>query len=125
MAVEQGIVKWSTPSINDRESISPLEIENTVAQIIAKFQPKQIILFGSYAYGHPRPDSDVDLLVVMETNLKERHQSRTIRQAIDHDFALDLIVRTPATLARRLELGDFFLREIVAKGKVVYESPNN
>jgi len=63
----------------------------------------------------------VDLLVVMETPLKETEQAVRIRQAIGYHFGLDLTVRTPATLAQRLALGDPFLNEVVSKGKVLYE----
>lgn len=96
-------------------------IETVVRQIVERFQPEQIILFGSYAYGRPGPESDVDLLVVMDTPLKEMEQAVRICQAIEYHFGLDLIVRTPATLARRLALGDSFLHEATHKGKVLYE----
>lgn len=106
--------------VNVRERI-PLEtIDATVQQIVDKFQPEQIILFGSYAYRNPRPESDVDMLVVLDTPLKETEQAVRICQAIDYHFGLDLIVRTPAKLAERLALGDPFLREIVDNGKVLY-----
>lgn len=81
-------------------------------------------MFGSHAYGQPHPGSDVDLLVVMETPLKEAEQAARICQRIDYHFGLDLIVRTPATLTRRLALGDLFLREIVNQGIVLYERPH-
>jgi hypothetical protein len=63
----------------------------------------------------------VDLLVVMDTPLKETEQAVQICQTIEYHFGLDLIVRTPATMARRLALGDPFLREVVDKGKVLHE----
>lgn len=110
------------PSINVRERIPQDAIDDVVEQIATQFQPKQIILFGSYAYGQPRPESDVDLLVVMETPLREKEQRWQIRQAINYNFGLDLIVRKPEVLAQRLEWGDFFLREITERGKVMYES---
>ena len=113
------------PSINVRERIPEEAIDDVVDQIATQFRPKQIILFGSYAYGQPRPESDLDLLVVMDTPLREREQRRQIRQAINYNFGLDLIVRKPATLAQRLAWGDFFLREITEKGKVMYESAHN
>lgn len=111
--------------ITERERIPQAAIDETVQQIVEKFQPLRIILFGSYAYAQPRPESDVDLLVIMETPLKESTQAVQICQAIEYHFGLDLIVRTPENLARRLGWGDFFLREIVSKGKVLYESPNS
>ena len=113
------------PSINVRERIPEEAIDDVVDQIATQFRPKQIILFGSYAYGQPRPESDLDLLVVMDTPLRQREQRRLIRQAINYNFGLDLIVRKPATLAQRLAWGDFFLREITEKGKVMYESAHN
>lgn len=113
------------PPITERKRIPQAAIDETVRQIVEQFQPLRVILFGSYAYGQPRPESDVDLLIVMETLLKRSEQSLQIRLAIDYHFGLDLIVHTPDTLARRLELGDFFLQEIISKGEVVYESPDN
>ena len=113
------------PSINVRERIPQEAIDDVVDQIATQFRPKQIILFGSYAYGQPRPESDVDLLVVMDTPLREREQRWQIRRAINYNFGLDLIVRKPATLAQRLAWGDFFLREITEKGKVMYESAHH
>lgn len=80
-----------------------------------------IILFGSYARRQPRPESDVDLLVVMDTFLTETEQAVRILQAIEYHFGLDLLVRTPDNLAYRLELGDPFLREIITEGTVIYE----
>jgi predicted nucleotidyltransferase len=99
-------------------------IEAAARQIVDKFDPERVILFGSYAYGQPRSGSDVDMSVIMDTPLKEAEQAANICRGIDYHFGLELIVRTPATLARRLDLGDFFLREVVAKGEVLYERPD-
>lgn len=105
--------------------VQPDELDGVVQQIVARFHPSRIILFGSYAYGAPSADSDLDLLVVLDTPLKETEQAVKICQAIHYDFGLDLIVRTPGTLTRRLALGDPFLREIIQKGKVLYESADS
>lgn len=108
------------PSIYERQRIPEEAIDEIVRQIVEKFRPQKIILFGSYARGDPRPDSDVDLLVVMETPLKETQQARLIDQSLERDlFGLDLIVRTPENLANRIALGDSFLREITTRGKVM------
>jgi len=96
-------------------------IRAVVQQVAEKFQPEKVILFGSYAYGSPNPESDVDLLVIMRTPLKQTEQAVRICQAIEYHFGLDLIVHTPEILERRLKLGDPFLAEIVRKGKVLYE----
>jgi uncharacterized protein len=109
------------PPFNERERIPQGAIDFLVRQIAEQFHPERIILFGSYAYGTPDPESDVDLLVVMDTPIDVVDQALLIRRATHHPFAFDLLVRTPATLAQRLELGDFFLREITQRGKIVYE----
>lgn len=96
---------------------------HALAQRIAeRFQPERIILFGSYAYGDPAPESDVDLLVIMETKLRSREQRLEISRAISpRPFPLDIVVCTPQELAERIALGDTFLYEIIIRGKVIYE----
>ncbi|MBL8046354.1 MAG: nucleotidyltransferase domain-containing protein [Anaerolineales bacterium] len=81
-------------------------------------------MFGSYAYGKPHVGSDVDLLVIMETPLRNREQAAQIARALNYRFGLDVLVRTPQQLAERLDLGDFFLQEVVTKGKVLYARPH-
>jgi uncharacterized protein len=100
--------------------VSRTAINDLASQIAARFDPKAIILFGSYAYGSPTPDSDVDLLVVMPAK-NATTQAARIRLAVDCEFPLDLVVRTPEALRWRLREGDGFLREIVARGKVLYD----
>lgn len=110
----------------DREKRKPWvptreDIEAVARDIAEKFQPQRIILFGSYAYGTPTDDSDVDLLVVMDTDedpisIAGRILSQTVPGCL-----LDVLVRTPEELQRRIEWGDCFLRDIVAKGEVLYE----
>ncbi len=94
-------------------------IRRYARQIAERFQPEQIILFGSYAYGTPHQDSDVDLLVVMPAR-NEIDMAIRICLALHAPFSLDLIVRTPAHLGRELRDGDGFLREIVTEGKILY-----
>lgn len=90
--------------------------------IAREFRPRKIILFGSYAYGKPTDDSDVDMLVIMPFNRKQGRKSLEIRQRIQTDFPLDLIVRTPECIAQRLQWDDCFMQEILAKGDVLYEA---
>jgi predicted nucleotidyltransferase len=96
-------------------------IRRYVDQVVAKFHPQKVILFGSHAYGRPNLDSDVDLLVVMPAK-NELDQAVRIDLAVDAPFPLDLIVRTPENLARRLSWNDWFLREVVEKGIVLHEA---
>src|SRR4029077_18768955 len=87
------------------------------------FQPDKIILFGSYAYGKPHNESDVDLLVIMRTK-NAIDQAIRISLAFERPFSFDLIVRTPWQIERGLKDDNWFLREIIEKGKVLYEARN-
>jgi len=99
------------------------EIRRYARQVAELFDPEKIILFGSYAYGTPHADSDVDILVVMPAR-NQIDQACRIDDAVTPPFPLDLIVRTPKDLAWRLAEGDSFLREITSQGKVLYEKNN-
>ncbi len=102
----------------------PMRVIRDYARRVAEaFQPERIILFGSYAYGQPHEDSDVDILVIMPAR-NQIDQAVRIDRACDAPFPLDLIVRTPENMRWRLEEGDSFLREIVTRGKVLYEKAN-
>lgn len=79
------------------------QIQTFSQQIIERFQPERIILFGSYAYGQPTEDSDVDLLVILPFEGMPVHQAIAIRQQITSPFPLDLIARTPEQIQQRLE----------------------
>jgi uncharacterized protein len=96
-------------------------IQELSQQIAAQFSPERIILFGSHAYGKPTVDSDVDLLVVMPFEGQAFRKAAEILNQISPTFSVDLLVRTAEQLDEPLELGDFFLREIVTRGKVLYE----
>ena len=71
------------------------DIREIVQQIVERFRPQKVILFGSYAQGKPTQDSDVDLLVVMETDEQALHAAARISAAIDHPFPLDVLVISP------------------------------
>jgi predicted nucleotidyltransferase len=101
------------------------QIQAYATKVARQFKPERIILFGSYAYGQPTPDSDVDLLVVMEHRQRNPEMATQIRMAVNAPFAMDLLVRTPEKVAERIALGDFFMREIVSKGTVLYEAHHN
>jgi predicted nucleotidyltransferase len=95
-------------------------IRRFARQVAERFQPDKTVLFGSYAYGTPHADSDVDILVVMPAR-NQLDQAVKIELACDPPFPLDIIVRTPHNMQWRLAEGDSFLREITTKGKVLYE----
>ena len=102
----------------------PIKVIRRFARdVVEQFRPEKIILFGSYAYGSPHADSDVDILVVMPTR-NRLDQTVKIHWAIKPPFPLHLLVRTPTELSRRLENGDDFHTEIMTRGKVLYEAGN-
>lgn len=85
-----------------------------------RFEPDKIILFGSYAYGKPHEDSDVDILVVVRAR-NQLDMAFKIHNTIEPPFYVQVIVRTPHAMEWRLREGDSFLQEIVSKGKILYE----
>lgn len=101
--------------------ITAAQIQRVSDEIARKFQPERIILFGSYAYGTPSEDSDVDLLVVMPLPNKGRGRGYDIRQHLDVTFPMDLLIYDPDYLQQRIALEDYFVREITEKGEVLYE----
>lgn len=103
--------------------VSRKDIQATCDDIVREFNPLQVILFGSYAYGTPQDYSDVDLLVVMPIATSEtRDRAVEIRERIPRRFSLDLLVRSPEDIAYRVSHNDWFLREVTEKGEVLYES---
>jgi predicted nucleotidyltransferase len=101
----------------------PVErIEGLAKSIGDRFPAERVILFGSYAYGTPTDDSDVDLLVVMPFTGKAAAKAAEIRAAVHLGFPLDIIAIQPERLAERLAKEDFFLREAVEKGRLLYEA---
>ena len=95
-------------------------------QIAERFHPEKIILFGSYAYGQPHNESDVDLMVIMPAR-NAIDQAIRIDLAFERPFSLDLHVRTPYQISQGLkdpDDRDWFLYEVMTKGKVLYEAPH-
>jgi uncharacterized protein len=93
-----------------------------IQKIVQELNPEKIVLFGSYAYGSPDPHSDVDLLVIMKTkaSLKERSWAVS-RLLLPRPFPVDILVKTPGEIKLGMEAGDFFLKEILTRGKVLYD----
>jgi len=100
------------------------EIRALSGRIGRRFHPRRIVLFGSYARGDPTPDSDVDLLVVLAHGGRPVEKAVEIRLATRPAFPLDLLVRTPQEIRKRVAMGDVFIREILEKGEVLYEADN-
>jgi len=103
---------------------SPNElIRRIVRRIAEEYAPERVILFGSYAYGSPGPDSDIDLLIVKVTADRFIDRLTAVRRILsdpNRTVPVETIVLTPAELSEHLAKGDQFLAEIVEKGRVLY-----
>jgi predicted nucleotidyltransferase len=99
-----------------KETISA--IANKIAEC---FNPEKIILFGSYAWGKPDVDSDLDLFIVMESSERPMKRAASLRSILkDRYVPMDILVRTPDELKHRLDIGDPFIKKIVRDGQVIY-----
>lgn len=98
-------------------------LEKVLQLIVERYQPEKIILFGSYAYGTPRRDSDVDLLIVKDTDADPHDRAIEVQRAFDEaqdGLSFTILVRTPRELQQRLDWHDPFIAKIVQKGLVLY-----
>lgn len=100
------------------------QISELTERIAREYHPERIILFGSQARGAPGADSDVDLLVIVPFDGPPVRKAIEILNHVDPSFPVDLLVRTADQVRQRLELDDFFMREIVETGRVLYEAPH-
>ncbi len=106
--------------------VTAAKIRKAAQKIVDEVDPEKIILFGSFAYGEPTPDSDVDLLIIMKSKLKPHARAVLVSEVLNpRPFPVDLIVRTPAEVEDRLRVRDCFFEEILSKGKVLYERPSS
>ena len=100
-------------------------LPRAIKRIVSELNPEKIILFGSYAYGNPTPDSDVDLLIITETNGNDKEKYRAASMSLyPRQFPVDILIRTPKEVDDALKGGkdgSFFIREIIKKGKVLYD----
>ena len=117
----------NSPQIIDWRRLRPKVTDELLMeitkQIVENFHPEKVILFGSYAYGKPTIESDVDLLVIMKSNDRPAKRSaKVISVCRPRHLSMDLLVITPGELEKRLVGFDPFLEEILNKGRVLYES---
>ena len=113
-------------SKDQQETIIPsavLEgIRKVTQQVVEHFHPQKVILFGSFAYGQPTKDSDVDLLIVMDTDEPPLHVAAKIAATIEHPFPLDIVVCTPVEFAAAVQRKGVFATEAATKGITLYEA---
>ena len=101
------------------------QIKLLCSEIAREFHPDKIVLFGSYAYGKPRPESDVDLLIVMSYEGSPFKQAGVIINHVINTVGIvpmDVLVRTSKEVQARIRMGDRFISEIIERGRVMYEA---
>lgn len=101
-------------------------LKEIIAKIINHLDPEKIILFGSYAYGEPKENSDLDLFIIMKSNEKTANRRIKVSRLFwDREMPMDFIVKTPSEIKERLAIGDPFIKKIIEKGKLLYERKVN
>jgi uncharacterized protein len=108
-------------------NVAPINVERELQMIVDRliktYTPQQVILFGSFAYGTPDQDSDLDLLILKDTKESPLRRRLTVRRLVaqpERRIPFSPLVLTPEELANRLALGDPFYQEILRSGKVLY-----
>ncbi|RJQ48874.1 MAG: nucleotidyltransferase domain-containing protein [Nitrospiraceae bacterium] len=106
----------------DKKTVVDKRLISSISRKIVKgFDPEKIILFGSSARGTQTKDSDIDLLIIMDSKQRPAKRSMEISKACRPKFiSMDILVRTPEEIKERLQIGDYFIKEILNKGKVLY-----
>lgn len=100
--------------------ITNQKIQEVADKIVKEYQPEKIILFGSYAWGKPHKDSDVDLFIIKETDNVRETSRKMSRSIFPRPFPLDIIVYSPEDFKKRLEMEDAFIIDIFNNGKYLY-----
>lgn len=105
-----------------REEIQGEIIPSITQKIVAAYKPEKIILFGSYAYGNPDDDSDIDLLIIKETSESSMERWLAIHDILrEYKYiSISPLVYTPDEFKSRMDLNDFFISKIIRRGKVLY-----
>jgi UTP:GlnB (protein PII) uridylyltransferase len=101
-------------------------LPHAVKKIARELKPEKLILFGSYAYGKPTPDSDVDLLVILDTEQPRKERVVAVSLLLyPRPFPLDILVKTPQEVKEELDKGNFFTQEIMTRGNILYDRPRS
>lgn len=99
----------------------PPDVKEVIDQIAQGYQPEKIILFGSYAAGTPQKYSDVDLAIIKKTGDRFIDRIHRASSYVKSWRGTDILVYTPQEWRRFLKEGHYFIREIAASGRIVYE----
>lgn len=108
--------------MNDNNQLREM-IQDMVQKIVADYAPQKIILFGSYAYGKPDENSDIDLLIVKDTNKRPIERWMEVKRLLrdpSRTVSVSPLVYTPQELEERLAIKDFFIQEVLERGEILY-----
>ncbi|MFH1564201.1 MAG: nucleotidyltransferase domain-containing protein [Nitrospirota bacterium] len=97
------------------------EVKKIVERLKSNYAPEKVILFGSLADGRARSESDIDLIIIKQTKEKPWERTARVDAFISHNMPVDLLVYTPEEIEERLMMNDFFVKEVLEKGRVLYE----
>ena len=107
--------------MNNRTQILEAELQRILGVIREKIRPEKVILFGSLALGNQKSESDIDLLIIQNSNDRIFNRVRKIEELLNRKFAADIIVLTPEEVKMLLDSNNRYLQGILANGKVLYE----
>ena len=102
------------------------QLQKLLQTLVEKVRPEKVVLFGSYANGTATPESDIDLLVILESDLRRDHRQEAISQALrPRRVPIDILAYTPAEVQRCMQMPTSFVRHILTTGKVLYDRHGN
>jgi len=108
--------------MNDNNQLREM-IQDMVQKIVADYAPQKIILFGSYAYSKPDENSDIDLLIVKDTNKRPIERWMEVKRLLrnpSRTVSVSPLVYTPQELEERLAIKDFFIQGVLERGEILY-----
>jgi predicted nucleotidyltransferase len=111
----------------EKEEVKKL-LSEVVEKLISKYKPLSIILYGSYAYGNPTEDSDIDLLILKKTNKRRVDRFIQVKKIIynpNNKIPISPLIYNLKELEERLRIGDDFIKEIYKKGTILYEKASS
>ena len=121
-AMAKSKMELDTVIVMQRKEALEKELHGIVATLVEKYKPEKIILFGSLATGKMHEWSDIDLLIIKETNERPLDRATNIRQKLNYPrIAIDIFAYTPGEVKCLLEEGSQFIQEILEQGRVLYE----
>jgi predicted nucleotidyltransferase len=104
------------------QPVTEERLQEVTRRIVEALSPEKVVLFGSYVYGSPTPDSDVDLLIIMHSDQRPAKRVSVVSRLFHpRPFPMDIVVRTPQEIEHSRRLVDPFIREVLEKGRVLYD----